>query len=97
MKIYKIQHAKTGLYSRGGTSVSSNGQGLGWNKSGKIWDSLGKLRAHITTHLPDTHRSGTNMSDWRIITYELITTEAQTVDQIITKEKLIRLLTANSE
>lgn len=41
MKIYKIRHMQTGLYSAGG-SYSPR-----WTKRGKTWNTLGHLKSHI--------------------------------------------------
>ena len=40
MKVYKIRHKITGLYSRGGETPF-------WNKKGKTWSSLAHLKRHI--------------------------------------------------
>jgi len=93
MIIYKILHQKTGLYSKGGTSVHGDGR-FGWSKSGKIWDTLGKLRSHITSHLPNSYRNGTNMSDWRIVSYRLEVDSVSEVHEIVTPEKIIKVLTS---
>jgi hypothetical protein len=44
MKIYKIIHKNTGLYSAGGTTPR-------WTKKGKTWNSLGHLKLHIISQL----------------------------------------------
>lgn len=93
MKVYKIQHRKTGLFSKGGTSVDSNGR-YGWNKTGKIWDTIGKLRSHITTHLPNSYRRGTNMSEWQVITYDLTVSNVQGIHEIVVPEKIIQVLSS---
>lgn len=93
MKVYKIQHRKTGLFSKGGTSVDSDGR-YGWNKTGKIWDTLGKLRSHITTHLPTSYRRGSNMSDWQVVAYDLTVSEVQGIHEVVVPEKIIQVLSA---
>jgi hypothetical protein len=43
-----------------------------WNTSGKVYDTLGKLRAVITQHmnsLSDYHRQ--QIHDWEIVEYEV--------------------------
>lgn len=40
MKAYKIRIKDTGLYSLGGTTPK-------FNKSGKVWNSLGSLKNHL--------------------------------------------------
>ena len=95
MIVYRILHNKTGLYSKGGTSVSSDGR-FGWSKTGKIWDTMSKLRAHITSHLPNSYRSGTNMSDWRVVAYNLNVESVKEIHEIVTPEKIIKALTSGT-
>ena len=95
MKVYKILHRKTGLYSRGGTSVHGDGR-FGWSKNGKIWDTIGKLRSHITSHLPNSYRKGTNMSDWQVVTYDLAVNSVNEIHEVVSSEKIIQVLTSNN-
>lgn len=95
MKVYKIQHKKTLLFSKGGTSLDGNGR-YGWNETGKIWKTVGTLRSHITTHLPNSYRQGTNMGDWQVITYDLTVNSVQDIHEIVTPEKIIKVLTSGS-
>lgn len=89
---FKIRHKKTGLYSKGGTYVNGAGNNSFWNKSGKTWDTLGKLRAHITSHMGKSYRDGTDMSDWEVIEFKCVPTAVKPVHEIVKPEKLIQLL-----
>ena len=91
MIYYKIRHRKTGLYSKGGYYVNSDGT-HGWHKTGKTWDTLGKLRAHITTHLPTRNLSGTDMSDWEVVEYEVLEREAKSVVEVIDPKRIVQML-----
>lgn len=44
IRLYKIRHKETGLFSVGGGTPS-------WTKLGKTWSSLGTLRSHIALYL----------------------------------------------
>lgn len=89
---YKIRHKRTGLYSKGGTYVNADGNNSFWTKNGKTWDSIGKLRAHITSHLGDEYSPGTNMSDWEVHEYNCAPTSVKDIHEIVKPEKLIQLL-----
>ena len=50
-KVYKIRDKKTGLFSTGGMTPS-------WRKEGKIWSTIGFVRAHLTLHAQGTLGEG---------------------------------------
>lgn len=88
---YKIRHKKTQRWSKGGVYVPSDGTGGLWvEKGGKTWDTLGKLRAHITSHM--NRYNNTNMSDWEVVEYKMVYQDAKPVHQIIDPKKLVELL-----
>lgn len=89
---YKIRHKKSGLYSKGGGYVNSEGTNTFWNKTGKTWDTLGKLRAHITSHM-NKYYGPTDMTDWEVIEYTATPTAVKGIHEIITQERLVQLLT----
>ena len=92
MKIYKIRHMQTGLYSAGG-SYSPR-----WTKRGKTWNTLGHLKSHIRG-IAETRQAITirDMCLWEVIEIE-VTENAnrlctgdimlkEAVDKIETKER----------
>jgi hypothetical protein len=90
---FKIRHKKTGRYSKGGAYVDSAGTNSLWvEKGGKTWDTLGKLRAHITSHMGKSYRSGTDMSDWEVIEFKCVPTAVKPVHEIVDPKKLVELL-----
>lgn len=89
---YKIRHKVTGLYSKGGVYVTASGTGITWTKIGKTWDKLSTLRSHITSHLPDSYRNGTDMSNWEVIEFKCVPTAIKDIHEVITQDKLVRLL-----
>lgn len=89
---YKIRHKKTGKYSKGGAYVNAEGTNSYWtDRMGKTWDTIGKLRAHITSHL-NRYYGATDMSDWEVIEFKCVPTNIKPVHEIVKPEKLIAML-----
>lgn len=93
---YKIRHRVTGMYSKGGTYANGAGNNSFWAPTGgKTWDTLGKLRAHITSHLPSSTYDddrGTDMSDWEVVEYRAVVMDTKSIHEVIDPKKLIKLL-----
>jgi hypothetical protein len=89
---YKIRHKKTGLYSKGGAYVNAEGTNSFWTKTGKTWDSIGKLRSHITSHM-NKYYGSTDMSDWEVIEFKCVPTAVKDIHEIVTQKRLVELLT----
>ena len=64
-----------------------------WNQSGKVYDTLGKLRAVITQHLNSTsdYYRG-KIQDWEIVEYEVCIKEVKQLIDIVKPEKVWSLL-----
>jgi hypothetical protein len=96
MKLYKIRHCVSGRWSKGGTYANSTGTNSSWTDkevNAKTWNTLGKLRGHITSHLPKYKGDRcTDMKDWEVVTYNLVSEDIQPVHKIIDPKKLIDLL-----
>jgi hypothetical protein len=91
-KFFKIRHKKTGRYSKGGTYVNATGDNSYWaDRGGKTWDTLGKLRAHLTSHM-NKYYGSTDMSEWQVIEYRCVPTEVKEIHEIVKPEKLVELL-----
>lgn len=94
--IYKIRHQKTNCWSRGGVFVSGDGTGGTWTEDetkAKSWNTLGKLRSHITSHMSKYNWDrGTDMSDWEVVEYQLVVKEAKPIHEVIDPRKLIKIL-----
>lgn len=89
---YKIRHKKTGRYSKGGAYVNAGGDNYQWvAKGGKTWDTLGKLRAHITSHMNRFYGS-TDMSDWEVIEFKCVPTDVKPIHEVVDPKKLVELL-----
>lgn len=88
---YKIQHQKTGLFSKGGTYVDAAGRN-GWSAEGKVWTTLGRLRAHLSMHLGDKYRTGTDMTDWQVVELETRVVSVVPAYQAISPGKLVEML-----
>ena len=64
-----------------------------WNTSGKVYDTLGKLRAIITQHMNSTsdyYRS--KIQDWEIVEFEVRVKEVKQLIDIVKPEKVWNLL-----
>lgn len=64
MKVYKIRHKITGLYSKGGSSPM-------WSKKGKTWSGLGPLKLHIAGVVDSRYYHMSDMVNWEIIEIEV--------------------------
>jgi len=59
IKVYKIRHSDTGLWSKGGTSPS-------FNKVGKTWSNIG----HVKSHLNGMYKIDIDeISKWEIVEF----------------------------
>lgn len=64
-----------------------------WNKSGKVYDTLGKLRATITNKLNSySEYSRRSTEDWEIVEYEVVVKEVKQLHEVIKPERLVDLL-----
>lgn len=64
-----------------------------WNQSGKVYDTLGKLRATITNWMnsySDYHRQG--LQDIEIVEYEVRVKEVKQLIDVVKPEKVWNLL-----
>ena len=64
-----------------------------WNSSGKVYDTLGKLRATITNKMNSysEHRRA-EIQDWEIVEYEVQVKEVRQLHEIVKPEKIWDLL-----
>lgn len=64
-----------------------------WNGSGKVYDTLGKLRATITNNLNSySEYSRRSTEDWEIVEFEVVVKEVKQLHEIIKPERLVDLL-----
>ena len=61
-----------------------------WNKSGKVFDTLGKLRQKLTYVIKYNKKA--DLSDWEIVEYEVTEKEVKGVHEVIKADKLVYLL-----
>jgi len=64
-----------------------------WNKSGKVYDTLGKLRTTITLNMNsynDYIRKA--VQDWEIVEYEVRVKEVKHLADVIDPKKIFELL-----
>ena len=64
-----------------------------WNKSGKVYDTLGKLRATITMNMNSySEYTREKVQDWEIVEYEVCVKEVKQLIDIVKPEKVWNLL-----
>jgi hypothetical protein len=80
---YKIRHRNTGLYHKG-TMDSA------WNKDGKTWVTLGKLRMFITNYM--TYSASKDFSDFVVVEYLVTETAEKNIADMLDPKKLIEFL-----
>lgn len=82
---YKIRSKNTGLFLKGTPTYHS------YDKSGRLFQTLGKTRTFITTVLkrPD---SGKIMDSWEIIEYKVQEHAVKQVHEIVSPATLIKIL-----
>lgn len=65
-----------------------------YDKTGRIFQSLGQLRSFLTGVMnADGHSDGRNrVSEWEIVELEMVVKEVKGVHEVITAKKLLALL-----
>lgn len=64
-----------------------------WNQSGKVYDTLGKLRAIITQHMnssSDYYRG--KLQDWEVVEFEVRVKEVKQLIDVVDPKKVWDLL-----
>ena len=88
MIYYKIRNkSKPELYRLSGTYPK-------WNKTGKVWETLGRLRSMITNCVSAQSRGFllNDFSDWEIVEYEVTEISVKDVHDVISPAALMKLL-----
>lgn len=89
MNFYKIRNKRTGLFRCAGGEPK-------WNKGGKTFDTLGKLRSMITNCMRHNKYARTiiknDFSEWEIIEYEAVARSVKDVHEIVKAERIVELL-----
>ena len=85
MIYYKIRSKKNPDFFR-----KSDGS---WNKSGKVYDTLGKLRTTITLNMNSySEYVREKVKDWEIVEYEVRIKEVKHLADVIDPKKIFELL-----
>lgn len=64
-----------------------------WNGSGKVYDTLGKLRSAITSKMNSHYESiRDQVQDWEFVEYEVTVKEVKQLFDIVDKKKIFELL-----
>lgn len=82
MIYYKIRSKKDPSLFR-----TSDGR---WNTSGKVYDTLGKLRTLLTTKINSySEYSRKEVADWEIVEYEVQVKAVKGVHEVITAKRMM--------
>ena len=64
-----------------------------WNGSGKVYDTLGKMRAVITQHMNSQNEwYRRQLDDWEYVEYEVLEREVKQLFDIVDKKKVWEIL-----
>ena len=64
-----------------------------WNNSGKVYDTLGKMRAVITQHMNSQNEwYRRQLDDWEFVEYEVREREVRQLIDIVDKKKVWEIL-----
>lgn len=63
----------------------------GYDKNGRVFQSMGALRSFITNVMNNTYRNN-DVTDWQVVEYEMQVRDIREVHEIIKPEKLVKLL-----
>lgn len=65
----------------------------GYDKSGRVFQSLGAVRTFLTNVLNSEHRRS-QLNDWQVVSYVMQLKDIQEIHDVVKPEKLIKLLKA---
>lgn len=88
MKMYKIRNKNTGLFSRGGSEPE-------FNKKGKIWKTMGHLKAHLNQFITyggknDSPFIEAKVKNWEVIELEVVESSNILGDAILILEDKLK-------
>jgi len=64
-----------------------------WNKSGKVYDTLGKLRTLITTKMNSYHdHERAEVQFWEFVEFEVVEKNVKQLHEVVDPKKLFTLL-----
>ena len=83
MIVYKIRNKNNRELFLSGTPTYHS-----WDKAGRLFQTIGKLRAFLTNSL----KGSANIGNWDIVEYELTENSCKGVHEMIKPEQLIKML-----
>jgi hypothetical protein len=89
MTFYKIRHKETGLYCDGSPYASYEFGDSHWKKIGKIWPTLGYLRAYLNKAV--FSKNGIPES-WEIVECHFTVDTVKTPHEMIDSKVLLKIL-----
>ena len=72
---YKIRNKKSELFSTGGQSPK-------WNKNGKVWKTIGHLKAHLGQ---DVFRRNSFYEEAEVVKYSVVETDCEDISFLFVK------------
>ena len=84
MKVYKGRHAEPKLVRPAGVYTR-------WDRVGKTWDTIGKLRTMITCSLK-FRDANNDFGNWQVIEYEVVEHAVRPLHEVVTANKLMEML-----
>lgn len=87
MIVYKIRSKANNEMFLHGTPVYNS-----WNKSGRIFQTLGKLRTFLTSAIARTDHNR-DISNWEIVELEMVEKSVKGVHEVVTPKTLVKILT----
>ena len=86
MIIYKIRNKSNNELFLKGTPTYCN-----WNKTGRIFQTIGNLRSFLSGVLFNRYRR-IDISDWEIVEIELVEKSVKGVHEVVTPKTLVKIL-----
>lgn len=87
MIVYKIRNKNNPEKFLSGTPTYHR-----WEKNGRIFQTVGKLRTFLTNSLK-IERTVSKIGDWEVVELELVEVSAKGVHEMIKPEQLVKMLT----
>lgn len=87
MIVYKIRSKANNEMFLNGTPTYNS-----WNKSGRIFQTMGKLRTFLTSAIARTAHNR-DISNWEIVEIEMVEKSVKGVHEVVTPKTLVKILT----
>ena len=86
MIYYKIRNKQTGLFIKGTPYYLSS------DKTGRIFQKMGQLRAFLTGVMGRSYGSKVDFADWESLELEMVVKEVKEVIDVVDPKKIVEIL-----